>query len=75
MANILTVKNLTKSFSGKVVVDQVSFTVNKGEIMGLLGPNGAGKTTAIRMIMGILNSDSGNISFNFGCGQDDEISF
>ncbi len=65
MDNILAVNNLTKSFSGKTVVDHISFTVNKGEIMGLLGPNGAGKTTAIRMIMGILNSDEGSISFSF----------
>ncbi len=65
MEPILSVKNLTKSFAGKVVVNDISFSVKKGEIMGLLGPNGAGKTTAIRIIMGILAGDSGRINFLF----------
>jgi ABC-2 type transport system ATP-binding protein len=62
MVTVLTVMNLTKSFGHKKVVDNISFTVQKGEVMGLLGPNGAGKNTAIRMIMGILPVDRGEVS-------------
>jgi ABC-2 type transport system ATP-binding protein len=62
---ILDVKELAKSFGSKKAVDRISFGVARGEITGLLGPNGAGKTTAIRMIMGILTPDEGEISFNF----------
>jgi ABC-2 type transport system ATP-binding protein len=53
--------NLTKSFGSAVAVDDVSFTVSKGEMFGFLGPNGAGKTTTIRMLTGILTPDKGNI--------------
>ena len=62
---ILEVKDLAKSFGAKRAVDGISCGVARGGIMGLLGPNGAGKTTAIRMIMGILTPDNGEISFNF----------
>jgi len=62
---ILDVRNLARSFGPKKAVDGISFGVPRGEIMGLLGPNGAGKTTAIRMIMGILVPDAGEISFDF----------
>lgn len=65
METILSVKDLTKSFGQKKAVDGISLSVSRGEVMGLLGPNGAGKTTAIRMIMGILTPDAGEISFNF----------
>ncbi|MDD2556393.1 MAG: ATP-binding cassette domain-containing protein [Syntrophaceticus sp.] len=65
MEMILNVKNLTKSFGPKKAVEEISLSVLRGEVMGLLGPNGAGKTTAIRMIMGILTPDAGEISFNF----------
>ena len=60
---ILSVNGVEKSFKGKKVVENLSFSVNKGEIMGLLGPNGAGKTTTIRMIMDIIEPDRGSISF------------
>lgn len=60
---ILKVNDVEKSFKNKKVVKELSFQVNKGEIMGLLGPNGAGKTTTIRMIMGIIQPDSGSVSF------------
>lgn len=65
METILNVKGLAKSFGPKKTVDKISLSVARGEVMGLLGPNGAGKTTAIRMIMGILTPDAGEISFNF----------
>lgn len=63
MEKLLSVKNITKEFSGTRAVDNVSFDVYKGEILGILGPNGAGKTTTIRCIMNILYPDSGEISF------------
>ena len=48
--NIVIVKNLTKKYGDKKVVDGISFNVEKGEIFGILGPNGAGKTTTLEMI-------------------------
>ncbi len=55
----LETKNLVKHFDHFVAVDDVSFSVQRGEIYGLLGPNGAGKTTTIRMLLGLLNPTSG----------------
>lgn len=60
----LKVENVHKSYSGKKVVDGISFNLDKPGVFGLLGSNGAGKTTTIRMILGILNKDSGNITWN-----------
>ena len=60
----LKVENVHKSYSGKEVVDGISFDLDKPGVFGLLGSNGAGKTTTIRMILGILNKDSGNITWN-----------
>lgn len=66
MANtVLTVTELKKSFNGKAAVNGISFQVQKGDILGFLGPNGAGKTTAIRMILGILAPDAGEVLFSF----------
>lgn len=59
---ILEVKNLTKKFGDFTAVDNISFSVGEGEIVGLLGPNGAGKTTTIAMILGIIEQTSGRIS-------------
>jgi ABC-2 type transport system ATP-binding protein len=53
------VEKLTKTFNGFVAVDNVSFTVNSGELFGLLGPNGAGKTTTINMLSTLLKKTSG----------------
>jgi ABC-2 type transport system ATP-binding protein len=53
------VEDLTKSFSGKVVVKNLSMRVMKGQIYGFLGPNGSGKTTTLRMLCGLLTPDSG----------------
>jgi ABC-2 type transport system ATP-binding protein len=55
------VKDVSKSYGGRTVVDNVSFSVSGGEILGLIGPNGAGKTTSIRMIMDIIKPDSGQV--------------
>lgn len=56
----INVKNLTKRFGSKKVVDDVSLTVERGEIYGFLGPNGSGKTTSIRLMCGLLTPDSGS---------------
>lgn len=56
------IKNIIKSYAGKTAVDDLSFTVNRGEIFGLIGPNGAGKTSTIRMMMDIIKPDSGEIN-------------
>jgi ABC-2 type transport system ATP-binding protein len=58
--NSITVNNLTKKFGKFTAVDNISFTVNKGEIFGFLGANGAGKTTTIRMLCGILAPTAGD---------------
>jgi len=60
--DILEVKNLTKKFGDFVAVDNISFNVAEGEIVGLLGPNGAGKTTTIMMLLGITEPTGGKIS-------------
>ena len=57
----LSIHNVTKRFGGKMAVDDVSFTVNPGEIIGFLGPNGAGKTTTLRMALGLIKPDGGEI--------------
>ncbi len=66
MDTVLKISNLTKRFLGKknrkAAVDNISFSVGKGEIVGLLGPNGAGKTTTISMILGILEPTAGSIT-------------
>lgn len=60
---ILLVEELTKSFAGRTVVDGVTFTVGRGQIIGLLGKNGAGKTTTFRMTIGMITADEGRIHF------------
>jgi ABC-2 type transport system ATP-binding protein len=54
-------QNVRKSFSGKVAVDGVSFSIKKGEIVALLGPNGSGKTTSLRIAAGLLTPESGTV--------------
>jgi ABC-2 type transport system ATP-binding protein len=56
---VIEVRDLTKSFGAVKAVDHVSFTVNKGEILGFLGPNGAGKTTTMRILTGFMPATSG----------------
>jgi ABC-2 type transport system ATP-binding protein len=56
---LIEVQNLTKTFGERTAVDHISFTVNKGEILGFLGPNGAGKTTTMRILTGFLPATSG----------------
>lgn len=66
MTNLLSIKNVSKSFGDKKVVDDVSFSVPKGKIVGLLGKNGSGKTTILKMINDLLTVDQGEILI---CGQ------
>ncbi|MCX5908277.1 MAG: branched-chain amino acid ABC transporter ATP-binding protein/permease, partial [Deltaproteobacteria bacterium] len=58
------VQSLTKYFGGLAAVNDVSFTIHRGEIVGLIGPNGAGKTTIFNLITGMIPSDRGQIRFN-----------
>ena len=61
---VLEIKNVSKYFGKTKVVDNLSFEVKAGEILGFLGPNGAGKTTTIKMILGLISIDEGSISIN-----------
>jgi ABC-2 type transport system ATP-binding protein len=73
VAALIEIEGLSKRFGDLLAVDNVSFAVDRGEVLGFLGPNGAGKTTTMRMITGYLTPDSGRISV---CGHDvagDEI--
>ncbi len=60
-APILEVKNLTKRFGDALAVNDISFDIRPGEILGLLGPNGAGKTTTIQMLLGLVTPTTGSI--------------
>ena len=60
---ILSASNLTKKFKDFIAVDDISFDLKEGEILGLLGPNGAGKTTTIQMLLGILTPTSGSVEY------------
>lgn len=61
---MLKATNLRKEYSTVLAVDGVSFDVDRGEVLGLLGPNGAGKTTSIRIVLNILQADSGTVSYD-----------
>lgn len=59
---IIRLEKVAKSFSGVPVINELSFTVRKGEILGFLGPNGSGKTTTIRLLNGVITADAGQIT-------------
>ena len=63
MSNLLEVDRISKSFRGLKAVQDVSFTVPEGTIVGLIGPNGAGKTTCFNMIAGVYRADAGEVRF------------
>ncbi len=63
----ISINNLSKNYGAQKAVNNISFNVNKGEIVGFLGPNGAGKSTTMKMITGYLDADAGNIQV---CGID-----
>ena len=62
--DILKLSNVSKSFGNKVIVDDISFSVPEGTVFGFIGKNGAGKTTTMKMILGLLQADSGEITVN-----------
>jgi branched-chain amino acid transport system ATP-binding protein len=64
---VIEVRGLTRAFGGLIAVNDLGFSVARGEILGLLGPNGSGKTTALNLISGVLRPDAGTIRLN---GQD-----
>ena len=59
--SVLSVKNLSKSIKNNLIIDDISFDIAKGQIVGLLGPNGAGKTTTFYSILGLIKVDSGKV--------------
>ncbi|HFU3822291.1 TPA: ABC transporter ATP-binding protein, partial [Streptococcus suis] len=65
MNNVFEISNITKSFKNKQILKGVDLVVNKGDIIGLLGLNGEGKSTLIKIILGILSQDSGEVKRNF----------
>lgn len=62
--SMLTIKDISKSFKKRKVVDGASFSVESGQVVGLLGPNGAGKTTSFYMVVGLVQADSGTINID-----------
>lgn len=62
--DVINVMNIQKKFGNNIAVQDVSFSIKKGEIFGLLGPNGAGKTTILRMMTTLLRQDAGTIVLN-----------
>lgn len=62
--SILSAHNLVKAYKARTVVNDVSFDVNSGEVVGLLGPNGAGKTTSFYMVVGLVQADKGRIQLD-----------
>ena len=60
---LLELKNISKSFGERKILDNVSLKINRGEILGLLGPNGAGKSTIFNLITGLIKPDFGKVIF------------
>ena len=66
---MLDVRDLTKRYGAFLAVDRVSFTVNRGEVVGYLGPNGSGKSTTVNIVVGLLEASSGSVAID-GVRQD-----
>lgn len=64
METLIEIKNITKSFENKKVLDNVSFSINKGEIFGIIGQSGAGKTVLMKALIGFYKPESGDILFD-----------
>ncbi len=64
MSAMLNIQNISKTYKSRAVVDDVSFSIESGQVVGLLGPNGAGKTTSFYMVVGLVNPDDGDILLN-----------
>jgi ABC-2 type transport system ATP-binding protein len=69
---VIEADGLVRSFGGRTVVRSVSFSVGDGEVVGLLGPNGAGKTTTLRLLLGVLRPDEGQVSVDGPVGYQPE---
>ena len=61
---MIEVKNLTKRYGSHLAVNDISFTVDEGEVVGFLGPNGAGKSTTMNILTGYLSASSGTVKIN-----------
>ena len=61
---VLRVRNISKSIKNKQIINEISFNISEGQIVGLLGPNGAGKTTTFYSILGLIKIDSGEVFLN-----------
>jgi ABC-2 type transport system ATP-binding protein len=72
---MLEIRNLTKRYNGIAAVDNVSFTIKPGEILGYVGPNGAGKSTTVKMIIGLLEPSDGQVLFRGRSVIDDPPAF
>ena len=72
---MLEVRALTKRYGGSLAVDKVSFTVNRGEVVGYLGPNGSGKSTTVNMVVGLLEPDAGSILLDGRSQSEDSIAY
>lgn len=68
--NVFEISNITKSFKNKQILKGVDLIVNRGDIIGLLGLNGEGKSTLIKIILGILSQDYGEVKRNFDIKSD-----
>ena len=68
---VVEIERVSKEFSGQKAVNEVSFSIEAGEVLGLVGPNGAGKTTTLRMLLGIIRPDKGEVRV-FGKPLDEE---
>ena len=64
MEKIIELKSVTKKFGGVTALKNVSFSLNKGEVVGLIGDNGAGKSTLIKTLVGVHSPDDGSIEIN-----------
>ena len=63
--SIISLKNISLSFGRRKILDNVSFKINHGQILGMLGPNGVGKSTIFNLITGLIKPDYGKIKFDF----------
>src|SRR5690606_11958973 len=61
MKNIVEIKNLTKKYSNKIALNNISLNIQEGKVVGILGPNGSGKTTLIKILTGLLRQTSGEV--------------
>lgn len=74
MDEILKISKLNKKYQNKIILDNINLSIKKGEIVGLLGPNGAGKTTLMKIILNLINFDSGEVIFKLDTNNTEEKS-